>query len=368
MIFATSFFLFRFMQKHNFTPGPAILPQSVTQNASEAIINFNNTGLSLLEISHRDKLFIDVIEGAINIVKNIYRLNDGYEVLFMQGGASAQFAMVPMNFLSEHETAAIIDTGVWSAKVIQETKLFGNVNVVASSADKNYSYIPKDFIVPYDARYLHITTNNTIYGSQFHEYPKVNVPMVADMSSDIFSKEIDATKFDLIYAGAQKNAGAAGTTIVIVKKDFLNTAVKNIPAIFDYKVCAANGSLYNTPSVFAVYVCYLTLQWLQEQGGLKAIEEKNKAKAALLYNMLDNSSLFKGNIITEDRSLMNVTFVLNKPELENDFLAEAKAAGIVGIKGHRLSGGFRASLYNALPVESVQVLVDVMKEFEKKNG
>jgi phosphoserine aminotransferase len=242
------------------------------------------------------------------------------------------------------------------------------VNVVASSADKNYSYIPKDIVMPDDVRYLHITTNNTIYGSQFHNYPKVNVPMVADMSSDIFSKEINATQFDLIYAGAQKNAGAAGTTIVIVKKDFLKTAAKKIPAIFDYRLCAENGSLYNTPSVFAVYVCYLTLQWLQEQGGLKAIETKNKAKAVLLYDAIDNSNLFKGNIAKEDRSIMNATFVMTKPELENAFLAEAKAAGIVGIKGHRLSGGFRASLYNALPIESVQVLVDVMKEFERKNG
>jgi phosphoserine aminotransferase len=356
------------MHKHNFTPGPAILPQSVLQKAAEAVNNFNHSGLSILEISHRDKLFLDVIEGAQQLIKDIYKLGDAYEVLFMQGGASTQFALVPMNFLSENETAAIIDTGVWSAKAIKETKLFGKVNVVASSADKNYSYIPKDIVMPDDVRYLHITTNNTIYGSQFHNYPKVNVPMVADMSSDIFSKEINATQFDLIYAGAQKNAGAAGTTIVIVKKDFLKTAAKKIPAIFDYRLCAENGSLYNTPSVFAVYVCYLTLQWLQEQGGLKAIETKNKAKAVLLYDAIDNSNLFKGNIAKEDRSIMNATFVMTKPELENAFLAEAKAAGIVGIKGHRLSGGFRASLYNALPIESVQVLVDVMKEFERKNG
>ncbi len=356
------------MKKHNFTAGPAILPQSVFRQASEAVINFKGTGLSILEISHRDKLFLEVMEGAQALVKQLYQLGDDYEVLFLQGGASTQFAMVPMNFLSENETAAFVDTGVWSAKAIKETKLFGKVNIAASSSDKNFSYIPKAFEAPADARYLHITTNNTIYGTQFHAFPETPVPVVADMSSDIFSKEIDAKKFDLIYAGAQKNIGAAGATLVIIKKTFLETAAKKVPAIFDYKVHAANQSLYNTPSVFAVYVCYLTLQWLIAEGGLKEMEKRNRAKAELLYDEIERNSLFAGNVNAEDRSLMNVTFVVNKPELETAFSEMAKAAGIIGIKGHRLAGGFRASLYNALPIESVQVLVEVMREFEVKHS
>jgi phosphoserine aminotransferase len=369
------------MTIHNFNPGPAILPRSVLDIASKAIIDYNGSGMSVLEISHRDILFGQIIESAQQLVREIYQLNSDYEILFMQGGASTQFALVPMNFLDQHESAAYIDTGIWSSKAIKEAMLFGNVKVVASSKDKNYSYIPKEISVPDDSRYLHITSNNTVYGSQFHFYPETSVPIVADMSSDIFSREIDAKKFDLIYAGAQKNAGTAGTTLVIIKKDFLKTIRKKIPSIFDYRVWAEHQSLYNTPAVFAVYVCYLTLRWLQEQGGLKVIEARNRAKAALLYEAIDQSNLFTGNVVKEDRSMMNVTFSFNREYiqkiklsnpradeiyLEHEFLNFARANGIVGIKGHRLSGGFRASLYNALPIESVRVLIEVMRAFERK--
>jgi phosphoserine aminotransferase len=354
------------MKKHNFTSGPAILPPSVFQQAAAAVTEYQNSGLSILEISHRDKLFLEIIEGAQALVKELYNLGNDYEVLFMQGGASAQFALIPMNFLSSHETASYIDTGVWSDKAIKEAKLFGNVSIAGSSKEQQYSFIPKQLTIDNNARYLHLTTNNTIYGSQFHYIPETNVPLVADMSSDIFSRPWDARKFDLIYAGAQKNAGAAGTTIVIIKKDFLKTIHKSIPMIFDYRKHADNQSLYNTPSVFAVYVSYLTLQWIKAEGGLAEMEKRNKTKAELLYAEIDRNTAFRGTVAKEDRSLMNATFVLNHTEHEEKFAALAKAAGIVGLKGHRLVGGFRASLYNALPLESVQVLIEVMKDFEKQ--
>jgi phosphoserine aminotransferase len=354
------------MKKHNFTSGPAILPPSVFQQAAAAVTEYQNSGLSILEISHRDKLFLEIIEGAQALVKELYDLGNDYEVLFMQGGASAQFALIPMNFLSSHETASYIDTGVWSDKAIKEAKLFGNVSIAGSSKEQQYIFIPKQLTIDNNARYLHLTTNNTIYGSQFHYIPETNVPLVADMSSDIFSRPWDARKFDLIYAGAQKNAGAAGTTIVIIKKDFLKTINKSIPMIFDYRKHADNQSLYNTPSVFAVYVSYLTLQWIKAEGGLAEMEKRNKTKAELLYAEIDRNTAFRGTVAQEDRSLMNATFVLNNAEHEEKFAALAKAAGIVGLKGHRLVGGFRASLYNALPLESVQVLIEVMKDFEKQ--
>ncbi len=353
------------MKKHNFTSGPSILPQVVFQQAAAAVNNYNDSGLSILEISHRDKLFLEIIEGAQALVKELYELGDDYEVLFMQGGASAQFALIPMNFLSAEETASYIDTGVWSDKAIKEAKLFGNVSIAGSSKESSYSFIPKELNIESNARYLHLTTNNTIYGSQFHHIPNSSVPLIADMSADIFSRQWDAKLFDMIYAGAQKNAGAAGTTIVIIKKDFLHTINKKIPMIFDYRKHADNQSLYNTPAVFAVYVSYLTLQWIKAEGGLAAMEQRNNAKAALLYNEVDRNSLFSGTVAKEDRSLMNATFVLSKPELELAFNEMIEAAGIVGLKGHRSVGGFRASMYNALPIESVQVLVEVMQEFER---
>jgi len=353
------------MKKHNFTSGPSILPPIVFKQAAAAVNNYNDSGLSILEISHRDKMFLDIIEGAQVLVKELYALGDDYEVLFMQGGASAQFALVPMNFLNADETASYIDTGVWSDKAIKEAKLFGNVSTAGSSKESSYRFIPKGLNVESNARYLHLTTNNTIYGSQFHDIPNSGVPLIADMSSDIFSRPWDAKRFDMIYAGAQKNAGAAGTTIVIIKKDFLHTINKRMPMIFDYRKHADNQSLYNTPSVFAVYVSYLTLQWIKAEGGLAVMGQRNSAKAALLYNEIDRNSLFSGTVTTEDRSLMNATFVLSKPELEPAFNEMIKAAGIVGLKGHRLVGGYRASMYNALPIESVQVLVAVMQAFEK---
>jgi len=356
------------MKKHNFTSGPSILPASVLQQASEAVINYNQSGLSILEISHRDKLFLDIIEGAQQLVKQLYQLGNDYEVLFMQGGASAQFALVPMNFLEANETAGYIDTGVWSDKAIKEAKLFGKVQVLASSKEQQYSFIPENIVVPKDLRYLHITTNNTIYGTQYNHTPDTTVPLVADMSSDIFSRPFNATAYDLIYAGAQKNVGAAGTTIVIIKKDFLASIKKSIPMIFDYRKHAENGSLYNTPSVYAVYISYLTLHWIVAEGGLEEMAKRNTAKANLFYNELDRNSLFQGTVEKKHRSLMNANFKLNNNELEKPFLQACDEAGIVGIKGHRSVGGFRASMYNALPLESVQVLVNVMQDFEKQFG
>lgn len=361
------------MKKHNFTSGPSILPQVVLEKAANAVVNYNNSGLSILEISHRDKMFLEIIENARALVKELYALNDDYEVLFMQGGASAQFALIPMNFLNANETASYVDTGVWSDKAIKEAKLFGNVSIAGSSKESNYSFIPKELNIDSNARYLHLTTNNTIYGTQYNYIPETDVPIIADMSSDIFSRPWEANKYSMIYAGAQKNAGAAGTTIVIIKKDFLNTINKKVPMIFDYRKHVENDSLYNTPSVFAVYVSYLTLQWIKAEGGLHVMAEKNAAKAKLLYDEIDRNTAFKGTVAKEDRSLMNATFVLNKElflnydniQLEEQFTKLAKQNGIVGIKGHRLVGGFRASMYNALPIESVQVLVDVMKEFEQ---
>ena len=352
---------------HNFSAGPGILPQEVVKQASEAILDFNNSGLSLIEVSHRDKDFMGVMDEARNLVKEILGLPDGYSVLFLQGGASLQFSMVPFNLLRPEGTAAYINTGVWAKKAQAEAKLLGNINVIASSEDKNHTYIPKIVVCPKDVDYLHITTNNTIYGTQYKTIPNCDCTLVADMSSDMFSKPIDATKFGLIYAGAQKNMGPAGTTMVIVKNDLLGKTGRKIPSMLDYKIHIENDSMFNTPPVFAVYVSMLTLRWIKKLG-LKEIERRNEEKAALLYNEIDRNSMFRGACEKEDRSLMNVTFVMNKPELEDAFGKYLKQANISGLKGHRSVGGFRASIYNAMPIESVEVLVDVMREFEKKNG
>jgi phosphoserine aminotransferase len=353
---------------HNFNAGPSILPKVVFEEASQAILNYNNTGLSILELGHRTATFQAVMDEAQALLKELMHLDADHEVLFLHGGASTQFMQVPMNLLDDKETAAYADTGVWSSKAVKEAKLFGKAEVVCSGKESNYTAIPKDFAVPNDAKYFHITTNNTIYGSQWQKIPNTSNVMVADMSSDILSREMDFNSFGLIYAGAQKNIGAAGVNIVVVNKNILGKVKRAIPTIMDYRNHIKEGSMLNTPPVFAVYVCMLTLRWLKAQGGVAAIEKINDAKAAMLYNEIDNNPLFKGTIAVEDRSKMNVCFVMNNPALEESFLSFAKEQGIVGIKGHRLSGGFRASLYNALPLSSVEVLVAIMKAFTAKKG
>jgi phosphoserine aminotransferase len=350
---------------HNFNAGPSILPPTVLEEASKAILNFNNSGLSILEIGHRTPLFESVMNEAISLVKELMNLDDDHEVLFMHGGATVQFMEVPMNLLNENETGAYADTGVWSTKAIKEAKLFGNVGVVCSSKDHNYNYIPKDFAIPANASYFHITTNNTIYGTQWHEIPKVNMPLIADMSSDILSRKMDFNSFGLIFAGAQKNMGAAGTNLVVVNKNILGKVKRPIPAIMDYRNHIEAKSMLNTPPVFAIYVSMLTLRWLRENGGVEAMEKLNAQKATMLYNAIDNSKIFKPTAAKEDRSRMNVCFVMEDAEKEKAFLDFAKQNNIYGIKGHRSVGGFRASLYNALPLKSVEYLVEKMEEFEK---
>ena len=348
---------------HNFSAGPAILPQSAIDASIEALKNFSGTGLSLIEVSHRSKEYEAVVEEACQLVRDILKLNDDYAVLFLQGGASTQFDMIPMNLLDEGETAAYVNTGVWASRAIKEAKMFGNVNVLASSEDKNFNYIPKNYTIPTDVKYFHCTSNNTIYGTEMFEFPKTDVPLICDMSSDIFSRPFDASQFDMIYAGAQKNMGPAGTTLVIIKKDLVGKAKRKVPTMLDYKPHVENGSMYNTPSVFAIFVCMHTLRWIKEMG-LEAMEIRNKAKADLLYAEIDGNPLFEGTVVKEDRSRMNVNFVTTNKEHEAEFLKLCESKHLSGLKGHRSVGGLRASLYNALPIESVQVLVDTMKEFE----
>jgi phosphoserine aminotransferase len=352
---------------HNFNGGPSILPKTVFEQAAQAVLNYNNTGLSILEIGHRTPTFQAVMDEAQALLKELMQLDSDHEVLFLHGGASTQFMQVPMNLLDEKDTAAYADTGVWSSKAIKEAKLFGKPEVVCSGKENNYTAIAKDFAVPNDAKYFHITTNNTIYGSQWQKIPTTSNVMVADMSSDILSRQLNFNQFGLIYAGAQKNIGAAGVNVVIVNKNILGKIKRNIPTILDYRNHIKEGSMLNTPPVFAVYVCMLTLRWLKAQGGVATIEKINDEKAAMLYTEIDNNPLFRATVVPEDRSKMNVCFVMNRPELEQPFLDIAKQNGIVGIKGHRLVGGFRASLYNALPLESVKYLVDVMQQFATVN-
>jgi len=352
---------------HNFNAGPSILPKEVFEQAAAAVLNYNNTGLSILELGHRTSTFQAVMDEARALLKELMQLDDDHEVLFLHGGASTQFMQVPMNLLDEKDIAAYSDTGVWSSKAIKEAKLFGKPEVVCSGKENNYTSIPKDFAVPNDAKYFHITTNNTIYGSQWQKIPVTSNVMIADMSSDILSRSMDFNSFGLIYAGAQKNIGAAGVNIVVVNKNILGKIKRNIPTIMDYRNHIKEGSMLNTPPVFAVYVCMLTLRWLKALGGVTAIEKINNEKANLLYNEIDANPLFKGTIAAEDRSKMNVCFVMHNSDLEEPFLNFAKENGIIGIKGHRLSGGFRASLYNAMPLHSVQVLVEVMQEFARQH-
>jgi phosphoserine aminotransferase len=351
---------------HNFSAGPGILPQEVLKQASEACLNFDNLNLSLLEISHRSKNYEKVMDDARSLVKELFEVGDNYEVLYLGGGASLQFAMVPYNLLRDSGTAAYVNTGVWASKAIKEAKMVGNTQVIASSEDKKFTYIPKGYNVPTDADYLHITSNNTIYGTQLHEFPTSPIPLVCDMSSDIFSRRVNAKDFTLIYAGAQKNMGPAGSTMVMVKKDALGKTGRKMLSMLDYQVHIKGGSMYNTPPVFPIYVTLLTLQWLKKNGGIAWIEDLNNAKASTLYHEIDRNSMFYGTTAVEDRSKMNVCFLLHKPELEPEFDKMWKEANISGIRGHRDVGGYRASLYNALPLESVQVLVEVMQHFEKK--
>jgi phosphoserine aminotransferase len=351
------------MKVHNFNAGPCILPQQVLQQASESLLNFNNSGLSILEIGHRTPLFEDVLTEARSLVRELMNLDSDYEVLFLHGGASTQFMQVPMNLLNEDETAAYIDNGTWGSKAIKEAKLFGKVEVVATSKDKNHTYIPKDFTIPANAKYLHYTTNNTIEGTQWHHIPETPVPLVADMSSDIMSRNLDFNKFALIYAGAQKNMGAAGVNLVVVRKEILGKVTRAIPTILNYRNHIENGSMLNTPPVFAIYVSMLTLRWLNNLGGLPAIEKVNEEKSRLFYETLDSLPLFKGTVAKEDRSKMNGVFVIENPDLEAEFLNVCKKENLYGVKGHRSVGGFRVSFYNALQIESVRVLTEVMKDF-----
>lgn len=349
------------MKKHNFSAGPSILPQEVFQKASEAILDFNDSGLSLLEISHRSKDFVAVMDEARAIVKRLMKLGDDYEVLYLQGGASLQFLMVPFNLLSVDGKAAYTNTGTWASGAIKEAKMIGNVDVVATSKEANYSYIPKEYKVGSEYDYFHCTSNNTIFGTQMKTFPKVDTLLVCDMSSDIFSRELDFSQFDLIYAGAQKNMGPAGATLVVVKKSILGKTGRQIPTYLDYVVHIDKESMSNTPPVFAVYASYLTLKFLEENGGIASAEARNNAKAKLLYDEIDSNPNFQGVSAIEDRSFMNVTFTLTDESKQEAFDKAWKAAGISGLNGHRSVGGYRASIYNAMPIESVQVLVDVMK-------
>ena len=355
------------MKKHNFYAGPSILSDYTIKNTMAAIDNFAGTGLSLMEISHRSKEFVAVNDEARAMIKELLDIPEGYEVVFLGGGASLQFCMVPFNLLKKK--ASYLDTGTWASKAIKEAKLFGEVNVVASSKDKNYTYVPKNYTVPEDSDYFHFTTNNTIYGSELRKDPDLKVRLVADMSSDIFSRPIDISKYDLIYAGAQKNLAPAGVTLIIVRKDALGHVDRPIPTMLNYQTHVDKDSMFNTPPVVPIFAALQTLKWYKEQGGIAAMEKKDKENAAILYDEIDRNKLFHGTVVPEDRSIMNVCFVMNEEykDLEEEFAKFASAAGMVGIKGHRSVGGFRASLYNAMPKSSVEALIACMKDFEKQH-
>lgn len=354
------------MKKLNFYAGPSILSEYTIKNTADAVLNFNETGLSILEISHRSKEFQAVIDEANALTKELLDIPAGYEVLFLGGGASLQFCMVPFNLLKKK--AAYLDTGVWASKAIKEAKLFGEVEIVASSKEANYTYVPKDFVIPTDADYLHVTTNNTIYGTELRKDLDSPIPLVADMSSDIFSRKIDVSKYDIIYAGAQKNLAPSGVTIVIVKEAALGQVERAIPTMLDYRTHVSKGSMFNTPPCLPIFSALQTLKWYKAQGGVEAMEKIDMIKASKLYDAIDSSKIFVGTAKAEDRSIMNVCFVM-KPEyaeLEKQFVDFATTKGIVGIKGHRSVGGFRASIYNAMSIEGVDALIDTMKEFENK--
>ena len=356
------------MKKHNFYAGPSIMPQYTNEKVIEAIKDFAGTGLSIMEVSHRSKEFVAVMDQAVATVKELLDVPAGYSVIFLGGGASLQFSMVPMNLLEKK--AAYLNTGEWASKAQKEAKIFGEVIEVASSKDKNFNYIPKNFAVPADADYFHITTNNTIFGTEMKRDLTVTVPLVADMSSDIFSRPVDVSKYSLIYGGAQKNLAPAGVTIVIIRDEILGRVTRPLPTMLNYKTHIEKESMFNTPPVLPVFAACKTLEWLQQKGGVKAMQKINEAKARLLYDEIEHNKLFMATVPDEDdRSLMNVCFVMsdNYKELEKEFAAFAKEQGMVGIEGHRSVGGFRASIYNAMPIESVQALVNCMKDFERKN-
>jgi phosphoserine aminotransferase len=356
---------------HNFGAGPSILPKEVLEEAASSLINFNNTNLSILEIGHRTKYFQAVMDEAIGLLKELMQLDKEHEVLFLHGGASTQFFQVPMNLLDQDAMAAYTDTGIWGAKATKEAKIFGKVDVVCSSKEANYTYLPKDFKVDPSSSYLHITTNNTVYGTQWQDlslFYKKGVPLVADMSSDILSRNLDFNKFDLIYAGAQKNIGAAGVNIVVLNKRCLGKVSRTLPTMMDYRNHIEAGSMLNTPPVFAIYLCLLTLRWLKKIGGVAEAEKRNNAKSKLFYETLDSIPLFKGTTAKEDRSKMNACFVAKDIETEKEFLALCEKENMVGVKGHRSVGGFRASMYNALPYESVKAFTDLMRYFAEKKG
>lgn len=351
---------------HNFSAGPCVLPQEVFEKSAQAILNFNDTGLSLIEKSHRDKDFVEVMDNAVSLVKELLNVPSNYEVLFLQGGASLQFLMAAMNFLPEDGKAGYVVTGTWAKKAFKEAQIIGNAIELASSADKNFSYMPKGFDIPADLSYMHLTSNNTIFGTQIKDFPKSDVPVICDMSSDIFSREINVADFDLIYAGAQKNMGPAGATLVIVNKDKLGKSGRTIPTMLDYNTHISKDSMFNTPPVFAVYASMLTLEWLKKNGGVSWIEKINQEKADLLYSEIDRNSMFKGTAAKEDRSNMNACFLLTDESKADEFNKMWQEAKINGLKGHRSVGGYRASMYNALSVDSVRRLVDLMQEFENK--
>ncbi len=356
------------MSVHNFNSGPSILPQPVLEQAAKAIHDFNGTGLSILEIGHRTSHFQSVLDSAIGSVKRLMQLDDQYEVLFLHGGATTQFMQVPMNLLDQDETAAYCDNGIWGNKAYKEAALFGNAVLASSSADRSHTYIPKDLNIPANAKYLHITTNNTVEGTQWHNYPNVDIPLIGDMSSDIFSRDVDFKKFSLIYAGAQKNMGAAGVNMLVIKKDILGKIQRKIPTIMNYQKHIEAGSLMNTPPVFAVYVSMLTLQWIEQEGGLAEMGKRSQERADLLYNTIDSLPLFQAKVAKEDRSQMNAVFFIEDESLQNLFLDQCKEAGFVGVKGYRTVGGIRVSMYNALPMSSVTAMTDLMQDFAKQHG
>lgn len=356
------------MRPHNFSAGPSILPQTVIQQMANALIEFGGTGLSILELSHRGRIIEAMLDETHDLVREILNLPSNYQPIFLSGGATTQFALIPYNLLSEGGMAAYTNTGTWSTKAIENAKHYGKVEVLASSEKEGFNYIPKNYEVPQNADYFYITSNNTIYGTQLHQNPEAGkVPLVIDMSSDIFSKPFDAEDYGLIFASAQKNLGPAGTTLVIVNQDLLGKTGRAMPDMFDFQLHIKKRSVLNTPPVLAIYGCLLTLRWIKEQG-LQNIEKMNQAKAELLYTEIDKNPMFYGKAVKEDRSIMNATFLLNKPELEAEFMKLAKEANIVGIKGHRSVGGFRASMYNALTLESVKALTNIMQEFAAKFG
>lgn len=358
------------MRAYNFNAGPAAIPLPVLERAQKELVNFNNTGMSVMELSHRSKDYEEVHNKANSLLRELLGIPDTYEVLFLQGGASLQFSMIPMNFLQENKTAHFIMSGAWSEKALKEAKMFGETRILASSKEENYKHIPKDYSLAdtEDGAYLHITSNNTIYGTQWNEYPTSSIPLIADMSSDILCKEIDVEKFSLIYAGAQKNLGPSGVTVVIAKKEFLETANENVPTILKYSTHVKNNSLYNTPPTFAIYMLSLVLEWVKEQGGVKKVQQINEEKAGAIYSAIDHSNgFYKAHATDDSRSLMNITFTLPNEELTKKFLQEAKERNFIGLAGHRSVGGCRASTYNAVPKEACEALASFMNEFRDNN-